>query len=60
MDDRTRDQLSYEEAVLEIQKAVREMKETGVDFSLKANRTAFKKKLIDTMKRIANDKRIFK
>lgn len=59
MDDNTKDQLAYEEAVMEIQKAVRQMKRTGVDFSNKANRKAFKNRLVDTMKRVVNDKRIF-
>ena len=59
MDDNTKDQLMYEEAVKEVQETVRKMREDGADFTSKAAKAAFRKKLIDTMKRIASDKRIF-
>ena len=59
MDANTEHQLAYEEAVLQIRDAVREMSEAGTDFTKKAVREHYKKQLIDTMKKVANDKRIF-
>lgn len=59
MDDNTKNQLAYEEAVMQIRDAVREMSEAGIDFTKKAVRQQYKKQLVDTMKKVANDKRIF-
>ena len=59
MDDNTEAQLAYEDAVIQIRDSVRLMKSEGHDFSSKGARTAFKKKLVDTMKKVASDKRIF-
>ena len=59
MDDNTQEQLAYEEAVIQVRDGIRAMKAEGHDFSQKGTRTAFKKQLVDTMKRVVKDKRIF-
>ena len=59
MDDNTQDQIAYDDAVMQIRDAVRELRAAGTNFDDKGVRTAFKKKLVDTMKRVSKDKRIF-
>ena len=59
MDDKTQDQLMYEEAVQTVRESILEQKEAGVDFSKRAVREKFKLDIIQTATRLANDKRIF-
>ena len=52
-------QISYDAAVMQIRDAVRELRAAGTNFDDKGTRTAFKKRLVDTMTRVSKDKRIF-
>ena len=60
MDDKTQEQLQYDNAVIQVRDTIREMKAEGHDFSQKGQRTAFKKKLVDLTKKVSQDKRIWK
>ena len=59
LDDKTQEQLMYEEAVTEVRDSVRKMKEDGADFKSAKARKAFRDNMINTMTKVANDKRIF-
>lgn len=59
MDDNTKQQLEFEEAVIQLREAVRIMRDGGADLSKKWQREALKDRFVDTMKRVVNDKRIF-
>ena len=59
VDSNTEDQLKYEEAIMEIRNAVRELRAQGTDFSKKAVRKAFTDNIIQTTKKVVHDKRIW-
>jgi hypothetical protein len=49
----------YEEGLVALQDAVKQMNESGVDFSKKSVRTRFEKALITNMRKLANDPRLY-